>query len=105
MTVFAGIPGWNQAICFHCRWYRFLDAVKDDLHQLTSTGRLSPDKSGRTRANVAFHAEDSRVGRTFMRSKFRLHHMAGLATELSSLHVVYSAVSTLRSDHNIECSG
>src|SRR5262249_30751084 len=55
MAVFARIPGWNQTTRFHRRWNRLVDAVKDNLHQLTSTGRLSPHESGCTRANVAIH--------------------------------------------------
>ena len=101
---FASFASWDQAVTFHGRFNRVMNAFENRVNQLPGACLLTFYPTDCTGSNVAIHAFDSRMGRVLMGGEFGFHNVAALPAELRRFHVLHSAVCALCSDDDV-CGG
>src|SRR5271165_5869089 len=102
MALFACKAGRNQAVAFHGRFNRTRETVENHVDELVRARHFTLQPPSRARSHVAIHAKDIRMRRILMCRELRFHHMATLAAELGSFHVLYGTIGALCSDHDID---
>ncbi len=105
MAPFASYASWDQAVAFHGRFNRVMNAFENHINQLPGTCLLTFHPTDCTRSNVAIHAFNSRVGRVLMGGEFRFHDVATLSAELWRFHILNSAICALGPNHDVGGGG
>src|SRR5208283_3315205 len=98
---FASYASRDQAVAFHGRFNRVMNAFKNRVNKLPGAALFTLQPTGGARSNVALHAINSRVCRVLMGDEFRFHYVTALPAELWRFHVLNSAVGALRPDDDV----